>query len=212
MAQRRARPTARRAARSPFAPCRRASSASGACPGAAGRGRSSRPRRRASSRGRCPPRREAGSARRRSRLRRGTRPRGPPRGRPRTSSPRLLPAGGRSGAGGSETARPRPGRRGSRRTSRRPPSGPDPRRTRPGSGAKASACRSTSASTKATTSPVASRRAGVPRGCRPVSLGDDDDLLRRLVGGRDRVETCGERGRVVRRRNDGGQASPSARL
>jgi hypothetical protein len=37
-------------------------------------------------------------------------------------------------------------------------------------------------------------RARVPGGCRPAAFGDDDDLLRRLVGGRDRAEACGERG------------------
>ena len=164
-----------------------------------------RRRARASSRGRCPRRREAGSARRRTRPRRETRPRVPPRGRPRTSSPHRRPAGGRGGAGDCGTARRCPGRRASRRTSRRPQSAPDPLRTPPGSGANASACGSTSASTKTTMSPVASSAPAFLRRRRPVAFGDDDELLRRLVRGRDRVETRGERRRVVRRGDDRGQ-------
>ena len=84
----RARPTGRRAARSRCAPCRRASSASGACPGAAGRGRSFRRSPSAVCPGRCPRRTEARSARRRI-LRCAKRVGRYAPVRPRTSSPRL---------------------------------------------------------------------------------------------------------------------------
>ncbi len=71
--------------------------------------------------------------------------------------------------------------------------------------ANASGWISMSASTNTSTSPDAVTRACVPggRGTRPVGIPDDDQLLGSSFRDLDRVGTDRERGRIVRRRDDG---------